>query len=100
MKPQKELLTELGQSALEFLQAEEQEKESRDRYQDARNTFLRLVDPERTKRTRDFIDNPDFQAVTSVPYEAYQIARRKRYNAKRRLDTKFRQVKLGGVRHE
>lgn len=100
MTTEKAPLTLLGQAALEFLQAEEREKESRDRYHHARNTFLRLVDPERTKRTRDFIDSPDFQAVTSMPYEAYQLARRQRYNAKRRLDTKFRQVKLGGVRHE
>lgn len=86
------LLHDLGLAALDYLKAKESTKKVKFDYQLARNSYLGRIDPSGNLRTKDVVEDPEFQSLTGYQYKAYLSARRVEYNAMRRLETRFRSL--------
>ena len=92
-------LLALGIASAEYLKCVQDTGHARADYIEARDSYIQSTFEELPWAV--WLEDEGFQNATSDLYKKYQSAKRNEYNAKRRLDTKFRQynnaVRLGGV---
>ena len=78
--------------SFEYLEAKSETSRRRREYTEARDKYLRGINPENRKEFQEVVKLKGFQKATAVPYQAYLVARAREYNIKRRLDTRFRRL--------
>lgn len=81
----------VGAAAIEFLKLECEYKELRRDYEDARNEYMAEHDHEKVRNCfQDWVEEQGFQRATKEKYELSVAAKNKMNNARKRLNTKFK----------